>query len=450
MNILIVAFHQVYPFETGASIAQFGMIEYLSDLCNISLLLPEESSITDQEFTELKQLLPKVKIYAVDNQDKSNKKTRTNDISSKALNFVSAFKRKVKLFLKSLLKFSQSYSSSNLKNVPEVNVWEADFVTMYSSWNPYYIHSKEYVEKLNEIILQDEIDIVQLEYVDNLNLVTALPPHIKKVFVEHECIFLRIKSHIEARQLKSVFADYVMNFYKNVEISLLNKVDGVLTFNHLEYEILKNSLEDKNNKIEVFVSPFPVLERDFKEIDREKFVKPNKLIFVGADHHYPNQEAVKWFLEETAVEIFRKFGLKFYVVGKWKPDTVKQYNNHPSQVQFMGFIEDIYEFSKDSISIAPVRIGGGLRTKILLAMAQGIPVISTKFALEGINAKHLESVMIADDKDSFCWAIEYLLADLERTFMLCQNAQCIIREGYSQSLASEVRYNFYQRVLKSR
>ena len=448
MNILIVAFHQVYPLETGASISQFAVIEYLSNLCNISLLLPEESILTDKEFTELKQLLPKVKIYAVDNQIKSTQKTHNNDISSKLLNFIRIFKRQAKLFLKSLLKFLRSNKDTNFQNVSEVNVWESDFILMYSGWNPYYVHSQQYVEKLNEIVVENKIDIVQLEYVENLNLVTVIPSNIKKIFVEHECIFLRIKSHMEARQIKSEFANYVMTLFKSFEISLLEKVDGILTFNNLEDEILKNALVTKNGQVEFLVSPFPILERDFKEIDKGKFGKPNKLIFVGGEHHYPNKDAVEWFLEETAAEVFRKFGLRLYVVGKWRPETVNKYKDHPSQVQFVGFIENLYEFSKDSISIAPVRIGGGLKTKIMLAMAQGIPVISTKFALEGINAKHLESVMIADEKDSFCYAVEYLFADLDRTFLICQNAQNLMRLGYSQSVVSELRYSFYQKLLK--
>lgn len=174
------------------------------------------------------------------------------------------------------------------------------------------------------------------------------------------------------------------------------------------------------------------------------------MTFVGGEHHFPNKDAVEWFIEKTAVEVFKKFGLRLYVIGKWRLDTVKKYKDHPSGVQFVGFIEDLYEFTKDSISIAPVRIGGGLKTKIMLAMAQGIPVICTKFALEGINAKNLESVMIADDTDSFYWSIEYLLTDLQRTSMICQKAQNLMKQGYSQSVVSEQRYSFYQGLLKSK
>ena len=125
----------------------------------------------------------------------------------------------------------------------------------------------------------------------------------------------------------------------------------------------------------------------------------------------------------------------------------QKYKNHPSQVKFMGYVDDLYSFTKNSISIAPIRIGGGLRAKIMLAMAQGIPVISTTHGLSGISAKHTESVMIADDTNCFCSAVEYLLFDLDRTFTICKNAQELMRTEYSQSFISEKRYSLYKDLL---
>src|SRR5579883_6272 len=435
MNILVVAFHQVYPLQTGASIAQFAIIEYLSHKCNISLLLPDNSTIKDRDFDKLKELLPKVKVYIADESCKLGEET----IKKKTYNLLRIVKKKVTAFLKFLLKGNGN---------AHISAEEEEFIEIL--WNPYSTHNIDFVEKIYEIILKDKIDIVQLEHIENLNLVTLIPPYVKKVFVEHECIFNRIESHIKAKQIKSVFADYIMNFYKSTEISLLEQANAVITFNQAEDEILKKAIGDKNNKIDFLISPFPILDRDFKELSKENFHRPNKLVFVGGGHHYPNFDAVEWFLEETAEEVFKKYGLRLYVVGgRWRPNIIKKYKNHPSGVCFVGFIEDLYEFSKDSISIAPVRIGGGLKTKIMLSMAQGIPVICTTSALEGINAKHTESVMIADDKDSFCGAIEYLLADLERTFTICQTAQSLMKQGYSQSVVSDFRYSFYQKLLHS-
>lgn len=310
MNILVVAFHQVYPLETGASVAQVGIIDYLSNQCNlnVSLLLPEENSaLTDQELFEIGQILPKVKIYQLD-----NRYTPKNKLVKRLVNFARVYKHKIKLILTKDPRSNQQEPSQ-----------DEEFIGMYSFWDPFYIHHEKYVEILKQIIWQDKIDIVQLEYVENLNLVTVLPAHVKTVFVEHECIFYRIQSHIKAKQIKSVIAEYVFQFYRTVEAALLEKVDGVVTFNKFENLLLNDALKNKNHQVKFLVSPFPVLERDFRKINREEFSRPSKLIFVGGEHHFPNKDAVEWFIEKIAVEVFNKFGLRLFVVGKWKPDTIK-------------------------------------------------------------------------------------------------------------------------------
>ena len=174
------------------------MIEYLSNLCNISLLLPEESILTDEEFTELSQLLPKVNIYRVNSQNKSKDQLSINKNIFHFRKYFGVLKNNIKKQLFFVLQ------RNNLSNIQKKSAIE-EFVEMYSLANPYYLHSQKYVEKINEIIVQDEIDIVQLECVVNLNLVNVIPPHVKKIFVEHEGVFYRIESHIKEKKNKIGF-----------------------------------------------------------------------------------------------------------------------------------------------------------------------------------------------------------------------------------------------------
>ncbi|KOP22769.1 hypothetical protein AMR41_30340 [Hapalosiphon sp. MRB220] len=445
MNILIVTDYQIYPFKIGASVAQFGTIEYLSKLCNLSLLLSEQQPITEQELSELKELLPNVKIYTTEDSTKSSNRIHKNNNNNYFINLLYLFHN--------LERKSIDFTKKKLKNIIESKqlqkkLPEEDFADVYTNYNPFYIHSKQYIDAIKTIIIEDHIDIVQLEFIETLNLVTILPSNVKKLFIQHEPRFIRISSHIDAKQIQSNFTNYIYNFNKCIELSLLENFDGILSFNNSDCLALKEALDEKGKHIQFFTSPFPILDQDFRPIDKKTFRRPNKLTFIGPEQHFPNKDAVEWFIEEVAVEIYSKYGLKLYVIGQWSLETIEKYKNHPSGVTFLGFVEDVYEVCKDSISIAPVRIGGGLRTKIMLAMAQGIPVISTKFALEGIHAKHLESVMIAENKDSFCRAVEYILSDLERTVLMCENAQNLMRKYYSQSVVSDIRYECYKSLLK--
>lgn len=463
MNILIVSHYSIYPPKTGASIAQYGMLKYLTELCNISLVIPQYFTPTTEELEELQKLLPRVKIYTFQKEGVSNKPLKKAKMprnrQKSNLNPIDKLS-KIKNILKKYIpkKYipkieSNNFSNTNIDNGSEENRFrdnnlkdKALELEQIYCYNPFHLHKKEFIEKVNEIILNDKIDIVQLEFNENLNLVDAIPNTVKKIFVEHECRFQRIESHLKAKQIKTVFGNYIYNINKSIEVAFLRKFDAIFTFCKPDLYYLKSNL-NQNKKIDFFCSPFPILDIDFKDLDRKNFQLLNKLIFVGPEEHFPNQDAIEWFIDEAATDIFNKFGLKLYVVGKWSQKTVKKYEKHPSRVQFTGYIEDLYSFAKGSISVSPVRIGGGIKTKILLAMAQGIPVISTTFASNGIDVKHLENIIIANKKDEFCWSVEYLIDDLNRTFKICENARNFVKKNYSQSVVSALRYRFYTEIL---
>ncbi len=436
MNILIISYYLRFPFDNGASIAQFATLEYLSEVCNISLLLSENHSITDQNLSKLKKLFPKIKFHQLEKKQLIEQKNQAKIVK---------IRKSIKRRFKAIFKYFIQTIKTNRN--PEKISDEAYFFNFYSSYNPYFIHSQQFVEKIIEIISTDQIEVVQLELVENLNLVTVIPSHVKKVFLQHESRLAKIASHISSKQIKSNATDYIYNINKHIKAAFLQEFDAILTFNDSDTLILKNLVKKSTKKIQCVTTPFPILEQDFRELSQEKFQKPDKLIFVGGEEHFPNKDAVEWFIQEVSVDILQKFGLTLQVIGNWNKTTTDQYKNHPSKVKFVGFVDDLYEFSKNSISIAPVRIGGGLKTKVLMAMAQGIPVVATEFALTGIPAKHLEEVLIANDKDKFIWSIEYLLQDLERTFLLSQNAQKFIKAGYSQAIVSQHRFDFYQNLL---
>ena len=424
MNVLIVSDFQIYPFTSGASIAQFGIIEPLSKKCSISLVIPEQFTPTDEQLDELKSLIPSVKIYTLK--------------GSKSIRFQS-----LKGMLKNIKKLVEQVFSK--KSNESVFSLDDQLGGMHSYLYP--LRSKNHVNKILDIIEKDKIDIIQLEFDSNLNLVSLLPKDVKKVFIEHECQFYRIGTHMKAKHINTGYAGYIYNLVKTIEVSFLKQFDSILTFNEDETRVLESVLQTSSKGVEIITSPFPVLDRDFVDLNRGEFHQPDKLVFVGSEYHFPNKDGIEWFLEETALRIFKQFGLRLYIVSGWSQETIDKYKNHPSQVTFTGYLENLYSLTKNSITIAPMRIGGGLRAKILSSMAQGTPVISTTHALSGISAKHMESVMIADDPTSFCSAVDYLLSDVDRTFNLCKNAQELMNTRYSQSYTSEKRHSVYKDIL---
>ena len=54
------------------------------------------------------------------------------------------------------------------------------------------------------------------------------------------------------------------------------------------------------------------------------------------------------------------------------------------EIKFVGYVEDLSDFLKGSIALVPIRIGSGLRMKILDAVSLGIPFVTTSKGVEGL------------------------------------------------------------------
>jgi glycosyltransferase involved in cell wall biosynthesis len=61
--------------------------------------------------------------------------------------------------------------------------------------------------------------------------------------------------------------------------------------------------------------------------------------------------------------------------------------------------------------VVPLRAGGGMRVKILNAMAQALPIVTTTLGCEGIAVKDGEHVLIADTPQTFAQAVLKVLDD---------------------------------------
>ena len=437
MNVLIVSDFQVYPPINGAGIAQFGVLEPLSRTCNISVLLHQNFTPSDKELDELKQLLPSIKFYTLKDSVKKSSSEGLFNILKKTVSLLKKFATDVKGFVKNI------FIDNSLESGKD---FDGNLVRFHTFLYP--PNSKKKIDKILEIINNDGIDIIQLDFESNLNIVSLIPDGIKKVYGCYDCQFYRVDSFIKAKLTQTEYASYVRDYIKTLEISFLQQYDVVIANTEPEASVLDKTLNAQGEKVEVVLTPYPVLDKDFIELDRDKFSRPDKLLFVGTEYHFPNKDGIEWFLEEIAPTIFKKFGLRLHVVGSWSQETKQRYKDHPSQVIFTGFVDDLSSLIKSSIYISPMRLCGGLRAKILTAMAQGMPVIAHSQSLIGNSAKHRESVMIADDTASFCVAVEYLLADLDRTFTLCQKAQELMCTGYSQSFVAEKRFHIYEKLLK--
>ncbi|MFC4449630.1 glycosyltransferase family 4 protein [Halorussus aquaticus] len=156
------------------------------------------------------------------------------------------------------------------------------------------------------------------------------------------------------------------------------------------------------------------------------------LLFFGSYGWFPNEDAVTTFAASAWPRIrAERPDARFVVAGRDAPDSVRELAARPG-VEFVGEIPDLGRAVRDAAAVvAPLRIGGGTRLKVLESMAWGAPVVATAAGFEGVDARPGAEVAVADDWTGFAARAVELLDSPERRARLGRNARRRIEQVYA-------------------
>lgn len=121
---------------------------------------------------------------------------------------------------------------------------------------------------------------------------------------------------------------------------------------------------------------------------QDDFAKREGLLFVGGFAHPPNADAVLWFAREIFPAIRKELpDVKFYVVGSKVTDEIQALEQPDNGIVIKGFVSDeelerLYASCR--VVVVPLRYGAGVKGKVLEALYNGAPVITTSIGAEGI------------------------------------------------------------------
>jgi sugar transferase (PEP-CTERM/EpsH1 system associated) len=187
-------------------------------------------------------------------------------------------------------------------------------------------------------------------------------------------------------------------------------------------------------------------------VDIEYFALPSgnppiaDLVFVGSMDWLPNVDGVAYFVREVLPLIRRRRPeCKFAIVGRTPPESILKLGRTVPGVLVTGTVKDVRPYMWGaSVSVVPLRIGGGTRLKIYEAMAAELPVVSTTVGAEGLEAHPPDDIRIADDPESFAAHCLELLEDESRSRALAARAREMVVANYSWERVAEL----FARVLE--
>ena len=306
-----------------------------------------------------------------------------------------------------------------------------------------------------------------------INLFRKVPYTISKYHDYN--IYKKIEGIIKEKNIDIVFIDHLhMAFYGKLIKEKFNRIKLILREQNAEYIFWKRIFKEEKNIIKKFIfwgqslkilnyereitnifdkcfmiSPIDQLNllkinlntktvaistaMNIKKYQLSQIVNtvPHSMIYVGNFSWLPNLQGLLWFLREVWPEIIEEFSdAKIFVVGKNPSDEIIRFKGE--NVIVTGYVNNVKPWiEKAEIFLVPLFSGGGIRIKILEAMAMGKPTVSTSIGAEGIGVSDMKNIIISDNKENFVKSIKLLFNNKKIRDNLSKNSRKLIKEKYS-------------------
>ena len=271
-----------------------------------------------------------------------------------------------------------------------------------------------------------------LIYVDHLQMFQFVPdpPPCPVILDDHNIEWRIIERFASAGTplLQRLFASLEWRRLREYELDACRRADQVFTV----------TSEDKSVLVSHGVSPEKVVPLPVGvDVDSFRPVRSTgedrKVLTFGTMSWPPNADSVTYFVGAVYPLIRRKVrGVQFTVVGANPPPKIKALGERDPSINVTGFVDDIQTAAQGAAAfVAPLRIGSGMRVKILDAMAMELPVVTTSVGCEGILLRPGEHALVADAPGEFADAVVHLLLNPNERVRLGSAGRNLVKSLYS-------------------
>lgn len=392
MKILVVTPRLPYPPDTGGKSAVFNLIKSLSlvghDISLLSLVEDTKKLAQASELGEYCRVIPVVK------------NTRTS-------------LRKILLNLFSPLPYTLS---------------------------KYYFPGMK--RRFIDLLEETQFDIVQIDFLHMAFCAIPATNKIPVVLRAHNVesiIWERLSK--QRRGIMRLLLQHQWKKVRNYESRIVSRFDLCLVFTKHDERRLKLL----NPAVKTAILPAGVDISYFKPQAVQE--KPNSLIFVGDLLWTPNVDGIWWFVQEVFPLIKKEIPeITLHIVGRGGERTLKKVRARGIDVT--GYVRDVRpHIRSSSVYVVPLRAGGGIRIKVLEALAMRKAIVSTTVGCEGIDVESGRDIFIADSPEMFAEATIELLRNSALREELGRNGRRLIERKYTWDRISPRLIDTYSTLL---
>src|SRR5687768_5512997 len=300
--------------------------------------------------------------------------------------------------------------------------------------------------RLDELIATWRPDIVQAEYhvmgQYALSLDAGSPPF---VLTQYESGTMAVRERLDgARGVPRLVGWLSVKAWNRFERSVMARADAIVVLTERDGAEASQMGARRVKRIGLGLK---TPDRPTESVPDESGM--NEVVFVGNFGHPPNVDAARWLAREIFPRVrTRHPTAQLRIVGADAPASVLGLAG--DGVEVLTDVPDVTPFfERATVVVAPLRMGSGMRVKVLQALAAGKALVATPLAVEGLALTNNSQVVIAEDTEALVRAVGDLLDDNDRRKTLGQAARLWARDHLDWSRVVAEYDSLYRELLGS-
>lgn len=168
-------------------------------------------------------------------------------------------------------------------------------------------------------------------------------------------------------------------------------------------------------------------------------IRPSRknVVFWGALSREENQDCVRFTLDEILPIVRRQVpDVQFYIAGAASESLKAAWARQG--VIVTGFVKDVGTlFAEMDIALLPLRLGAGIKIKVLECMSAGLAVVTTPVGIEGIPARQGDDYLLGSSAQELAAHVITLLSKPDACQTMGRNAQEFIKMSFDFDASAE-------------
>ena len=382
MKILFLTAHLPYPPFSGGRRREFELITRLSRSCDIHLCSITKSWEADSMYiNDLSQYCRRINLFEA-------------EAPTTKQQYYSEYPHQVK---KHMSEEASSYISFLLKNQ------SFDVVHIEG----YYL--------LQHIPTKAEVPILLIEH--NIEHLLALQRFMVALTEEE-------KSYFWSEYIKTLKWEQLM--WKRATVCVALTKEDKIIMERLESNIHVRLIPNGSDHLKKIDDVTTLLSSSFDH----PVITDNSptVLFVGNFAYEPNVDAALYFCRDIFPLILKDVpNVKLYLVGNAPPSEICSLGSN-RHIEISGRVASLFPFYKHAdVVVCPLRIGGGVKVKVLEALSHGKAIVSTSIGAQGLDLSTHRAVVVADEARGFADNVVRLLVHPEERHI--QERQALAYSG---------------------